>query len=601
MNGKRASFRSLAILTCAVLTLASCEDESPSGPTPALVSADAAFAVVVDRPAALLTGTAELWNAAGLEKTYGADLLSFLIRNIPRAEEFAAAVDRGRSIALVYLPVSPGSAELTTLFLIPVEQGQEAVAAELPMGSLRYAGIREGYALFTDGAPGDDDAIDFPPVRPLDLSALSKYPSDSIKLWASPAALTMAAGGGFNGFAEAGRRFVTPTGPEADKGRLLDWGLDILDDLGSSDGAIVVSKGGVTLKTQVRASRGTETERLILLGAEAPGALGWAGQIEANALVGFAWSSTPDFDAAMTGLALSAPGVADSPELAARRALFRDLETSALGSSGSFSLDLGLDQTALASLSQYSSEDEIRQAIDRYFHFDLELLGELKDAKAFIPLLNAILADESIMTAMEKAATDQGLTIDVSSKRRSSQGAPSGQINFNFGIDDARKLGLSGDAQKSIYAAVLDSLSRKLALRWLAQGNRYVVANADWDTVASLAGRGKAKKSIQDDPAFRAFASTFPSRTQYIVSFSTQRLMGLLKSTLSPDAIDPEAFDCWYGYLSATNQAGEGVLELGFFVPSSDIKATIEAITAPEAMPQSSPKGTPPANKGRKS
>lgn len=598
MIGKRASFGSLVVLACALLTLTACEDESSSGPTPALVSADAAFAMVVDKPTALLSGAAELWNAAGLEKTYGADLLSFLIRNIPRAEEFAAAVDRGRSMALVYLPIAPGSAEFTTLFLMPVEQGQEAIAAELPMGKLRYVGIREGYALFTDGAPGDDDAIDFPPARPLDLSGLSKYPSDSIKLWASPAALTLAAGGGFGGFAEAGRRFVTPTGPEADRGRLLDWGLDILDDLGSSDGAIVVSKGGVALRTQVRAAQGTETERLIRLGAEAPNALGWAGQIEANALFGFAWSSTPDFDAAMTGLALSAPGVTDSPALAARRALFRDLETSALGSSGAFSVDFGLDQSALASLSQYSSEEEIRQAIDSCFHFDLELLGELKDAKAFIPLLNAILADETFIAAMEKSATDQGLTIDLSSKRRTGQGAPSGQINFSFGIGDAGKLGLSGGAQTSIYAAVLDSLSRKLALRWLAQGDRYVVANADWDTVASLASRGKAKKSIEDDPAFRAFASTFPSRTQYIVSFSTQRLMGLLKSTLSPDAIDPEAFDCWYGYLSATNQGGEAVLELGFFVPSSDIKATIEAITAPEAAP---PAGAQPTNKGRKS
>lgn len=597
MIGKRATLGCLAIIVCAAFTLAACDDESSAEPRPALVPSDAAFAVIVDRPAALLNGAAELWNAAGLEKSYGADLMGFLVKNVPRAEEFAAAVDRGRSIALVYLPVAPGSTELTTLFLIPVKPGEEAVASELPMGSLRYAGIREGYALFTDGAPGDDGAIDFPPARSLDLSALSKYPSDSIKLWASPAAMAFSAGGGFVGLSEAGRRFVTPVGPEADRARLLDWGLSILDELGSSDGAVVVSRSGVALKARVRAEKDTQTERLILLGAKAPDALDWAGQIEANALFGFAWSSTPDFAAAMTGLALSVPGIEHGPELAARRALFRDLETNALGTRGAFSLDFGLDQAALASLDRFSSEEEIGKAIDSYFHFDLELIGELKDAKAFIPLLNAILADESLKATLEKSATEQGLTVGVTSKRRSSQGALSGQIEFLFGIGDAGKLGLSDDAQTAIYRAILESLSRKIALRWSAAGSRYVVANADWQAISTLAGRGKARKSVQDDPAFRSFASTFPSRTQYIVSFSTQRLMGILKSTLSPDAIDPEAFDCWYGYLSATDQSGEAVLELGFFVPASDIKATIEAVTAPAGEPAAGPA----AQKGRKS
>lgn len=571
----------IALLCCLALVLAACDDETSQGPRPALVSDKAAFAVIVEKPAALLTGAAELWDAADLDKSYGSDLMGFLIKNIPRVDEFALAVDRGRPLALVYLPLTPGSNELTTLFLLPVREGQEKVAADLPMGKLRFAGIREGYALFTDGAEGDDASLDFPPAAPLDLSALSRYPADSIKLWASPSAFASATGGGFTGLEESGRRFVSPSGPEAEKAMVLDWGLSILDDLGAADGAIVVSRSGIALKAQVRATAGSGMERLILLGAKAPDARDWAGQVESRALLGMAWSSTPEFDAAISDFALSIPGSGGDGELLAKRDLYRDLEARALGSRGAFSMDLGLDQDALGGLDGNSTQEEIRLAIDRYFRFDLELLGELNDAEAMTPLIDAILADESVDAAIQASAQEQGLLVDLSSSHRASRGFVGGRVGLTFGIADASRLGIAGSAQASIYAAILDSFSEKFTFDWAARGSRFALANADADTVEGLATRARARRSIEDDPAFRAFASTFPSRVQYLVSFSTQRLMGLVKSTLSPDMVDPTAFDCWYAYLSNTESDGEAVLEIGLFVPAGDIRATLEAITAP--------------------
>jgi hypothetical protein len=557
-----------------------------------LVSQDAVFALVIDRPAALLNGAAELWDAADLDKSYGTNFLDFLLKNVPGVDRIVATIDRGRSLALVVLPSTDGLSSYTSLLFLPIKDGTEDIARELADSSMRFVGVKQGYAIYTDGDPEKDADIDFPPRKPLDLSGLNRYPSESIKLWASPAAYASSLAGGFEGFAQAGRRFVAPSGSQADTAaRLAEWGLATLGELGSADGAIAFTRSGITLKLQAKAQKGSGTERLFLLEAQAPGALEWAGQVQARALLGLAWSSTPEFSTAMSDILEGPQAAADTPAKA-KRALLRELEAKARGPRGAMSFDMGLDQEALASVDAGSSQAEISDAIDRYFHFNFELIGELRDANAYVALLNAVFDDKTLMDTLRGSAGAKGLTVTLDSKHRDIKGNPAGEIDLGFGLDDAAKMGVSDPLQVQLLRAVFDSFSQKFSFRWSTVGGRFAMANSGWDGLAALSSRQGAPKSILADPAFRAFAATMPSRTQYILSISTHRLMSLLKSTLSPDTVDPEEFDCWYGYLSSTSSFGQAVLEAGFFVPAGDIRATIESITAPETTPAKKVPGT---------
>lgn len=578
----------LAVLFALCLFLAGCDDESSQGPRPPLVTSDACFALIVERPTRVLSGAADLWNAARLREVYGSSFEEYLVRTVPGALAIQAAVDRGRPLALVVVPAAPDSTDFRSLLLLPIKEGRENLAAGLATSSSHLVKVEQGYAVYTDGDPANDDSIEFPPSRPLNTSALNRYPSDSIKLWASPQALARSQSGGFEGFTAAVRSFVSPDSTRLSPTRMAAWGLGILDELASTDGAITVGRAGVFLRTELRAVKGSETERIILLGARGSSALDWAGQIDGKALLGAAWSADREFAAAVRDRLDTLEGAQEGPQLQATRALRKELEYKATGPRGALSIDVHYDQSPIAALDSTSSNDDIRQAIDRSFSIDALLFQELRDPGSFVSLLDAQLGDEAFLAALHEAAADRGLVVDIDTRRRDTSAAYAGEIGLRFGLSDSSRADGQDELGRSVMLGFLDSLSEKARFRWTTARGRVVVSTAPWEAIPGLTLRNRAPQSVTDDPAFAAFSAGLPGRTQFVFSVSTRRLMGLLKAALSPDTVDPDSFDCWYGYLSMANFLGQATADAGLFVPAGDIKALIEALGAPDSFTKDS-------------
>jgi hypothetical protein len=594
----RKSAVAAAVLAAALS--ASCVESTPAGPTLPLVPQGAIAALVVESPYKLYGAAEAFWKAAGLDKASGMDLKGFLGKSVPATPESLEALDFARPWALVILP-APAGAEgkrTRTCLYLPYRSSPDALLEKLAGGSLVSVAKAKGYVVLSDS----EGELRFPAAKGANLSRLARYPASSVKLWADPAALRLATGGGFKPIAEAARSFVSDPegGDRADAAALSralgDFGLSILSQLELADASIELGPTGLVLRAGASSARGSDLGKLIAAQARAPSALDWASQVDSKALFGASWSMDGAAGSGLYGrLAeglFAALGL--SPDIAAKASAFQATWSAAQGPRGAMSLDLDLDAAAL-SPARSSEGDEAQsdqgeaasELLSKALRVRFELVREARDQAACRALLKGLPSDPDFLALSKAYGEEIGFACSLSGRELKDGAFSYGELGFELSLVEGGKLGSLGGAggagEAVASAAALAALGPQLRTRWAVSQGRLVATNGDVAALKALAARKAVKESLAADPAFAAFAKTMPPKPAFVGAFSMRRLMALAaagEGGANGAAVlpfDPETLGSWYSYMAVDSRGGQAGLEAGFFIPASDLRALFGA------------------------
>jgi hypothetical protein len=608
----------LCATALAVILSASCVESAPAGPTMALVPEGAVAAVVMESPCKLYAAAEGFWEASGLDKSSGTDLRGLLEKSFSASGESFEELDFARPWVLAVLPVPAsdrGSAEpvasggkrTRTCLYVPYRSSPERLIEKV-LGGSSFVPVAKakGYIVLSDSGA----KLSFPPAKGANLSRLTRYSAASIKLWADPAALRRATDSGFKPVAEAARRFVTDPSASADPASIArnmgELGVSFLSQLELADASLEPGSSGLVVRVGASSVRGSDLGALLAAASRAPSALDWASRVDSRALFGASWSVEGEAGSEayrrLAGGLFAALGM--PPEAVAAASAVRDKWLAALRPRGAMSLDLDLDAAASAragrSPSAQSASAEPTAASElfaRALRFRFEFVQELRDQAACRALLRGLSSDPDFL-ALSKAYGDAtGVSFSLVGRDMKAGSFPYGQIDVGLGISDEGKLRSRGSGVPAeTLGAALEAMEPQLTTRWAISQGRLAVTNGDVSALKALSGRSAAKENLASQGAFAAFAKTMPPRPVFVGSFSMRRLMELARSAAKADVgaqsgdapaagpggsgaskLDPALFGSWYSYLAVDSRGGAPGLELGFFVPSSDLKALFGA------------------------
>lgn len=595
--------RILAVLVL-VLLLATCVEEPPAGPVPALVDGKAAAAVLVDSPFALFQALDSFWNSAGIQAVAGSDLQGLLRKSLPNADAAAAALDFARPWALSFIPLSPDSKETRTVVCLPVRDANAPFLKGLgDQAGMKLVAQASGYLVFATG----DGPVEFPPSHPLDLRRLSAYPAASIKAWADPSFLHRLTMDEWKPMESAARRFVSGEegGQEAAKSAVKSLGLALLAQLGGADAAIVPDASGISFRIGTSLVPGSDLERFARAAAAAPSALDWSGRVRSDAFYGYAWSLAPTaiegLYGSLVGPALMALGL--DRATADRVTALEKRWAGVSGPRGAASFDFALDAHAIAGLDpKAGGPDDFAKALVKAMKINLDIAEEVQDGQRYAELLRGVNADPDFQAIAQIYRDKLGLDFQITTSDQSEGDFAFGLLRFAFAISDPKKFaalaqpssgtGTAAEIDEAAQAgakAVLEALGDLMRLRWTVADGRFVATTGDAASLKALAAQSAASPSLADDPAFSSFAKTLPATPLSVGYLSMRRLAQFVRDLAAESApgtavgsIDPSRLGSWYGYLSAgdASPSGPASMETGCFVPASDIKYLIQIVGA---------------------
>lgn len=589
--------KAAAIVALLLLSLlsSSCIEGSPAGPALPLVPKDAVLAVVVEKPAKLYASLEGFWKSAGVAALAGGELGELLSKSLPNEAGIEKALDAARPWVVAFVPAAPGSKEMRSLVYLPYRGQDLAALAPLAEGKFQLLAQSKGYAVYGDG----EYPLVFPPKETLDLSSLSRYPADSVKLWANPAALQRMSAKDFDGFESDVRRFVESGAAASPKDALKafeEGALALLKELGSADAALVFGTEGLTIRAAANALPGASMEKFLARAAQAPSALEWAGQVSSEALYGYAWSIDPGVAAELSDLYLrvAMPALAgsmgsESGQLKAFLEKYAALQAKWMGlqgARGAASLDMDFDFAAITALGQSAGEDPkaLADGIKKAMTIRLDMFQELKDEAKYRALLSGIAKDPEIAALLKGFGENYGIGMEIRQADKKEGGFSYGELGFSFKIVDAEKFAASeGESGAEAAKAALDAVSGLFNLRYATSKGRFVATLGSPAELKALAERSQAPRSLAADPAFAAFAKRLPAKVQVVGSLSTRRLAAMIAKAIpegSGVALDPSRFGSWYSYLAAEGKAGASRLEFGLMIPAGDFSSIFNLVNA---------------------
>jgi hypothetical protein len=593
----RAARAAGALLLAAVVTVA-CVESVPAGPVIPLVPGNAIAAIVVESPYKLFSACEGFWKSAKLDQLIGSGLEDLLTKSVPNAEQAKQVLDFARPWALAALPTAtPG--KIDAVIYVPYRSDPDAfLAGILGSGStLKVVAKAKGYAMLAES----QDVPAFPTAKSLDLKALARYPVGSVKLWGDVNAIYESTKDQYKPIEDAMRGFVTDpsaagtggtglaSNPEAMLKTFAELGMSLLKQLKTADAALVLNADGATVRVGASTVAGSELQKTLAKAGKGASALDWASQVDADAFYGLSWamdpSSTTDFYKQFLNPLLSSLGL--KKEVVNSIWAYQDKWMKAAGARGAMSFDFSVDPSAIAGASSMDPNDPAAVAdfMKNLMSFKVDALMEVKDEAGYRALLKGYATDPDLKAFMKAYAELFGMEIAFTNADKKDGSFSYGEIGLSIKITDPTKLGVAEgipESERASVEAALDAVSSMLRMRWAVSGGKCFVTTGEAAELKALAARKAAPKSIAADPSFVAFSKTIPQKPVLVLSMSMKKLMDMAGDVAGAAGAaggmqqNPlaglEGLGNWYAYVSVD---AASALELGYFVPASDIGAIV--------------------------